>query len=627
MKFLFVACNKNKKLYRQDASFIYRCENLAYQLELLGYRCESVHIEELNPFLSYDVIFFHRPIYSLKLHLSVAILKHKGALCIVDADDLVFDTRYSAYSPAYINGAWNLQKVQNRFKKTYKAFRLFKNFTLSTEPLQRHIIELFPKANTFVLPNSVHYSWLSKEFTAQRNSDMKIISYLPGTKSHDRDFAIVQNALECFLVKHKDVRIHITGPLDFVLNVPKDKVSYKFKVPFKLHYKNYENVWLNIAPLEQNPFTESKSALKVIEAGFFKIPTLCSSNSDNLRFSKAGAIVVENPNKWFDALESMYDSQEYKRVQEMIEHNYADVVSTQKPLLELLTFIKKEYRKFLRKKLLQGFWYAYEAKKRRKQGQYTLFTLQLYADAYKTSKKAKDYLAYLLFRRDLGYKITQKKAHKLKDIMQQLTLGEQKKADKLLQETFSNEISPWHVAFETYLKAHQKDGICLVGNSANMLNMKLGKKIDENGVVIRFNRCFSKPKHILQRGEKIDVWVRAPDVHENIEESVDWRIVSGAQRFFEITPKSEKEIDVPLGVWRDLVALLHAPPSAGLLMIYWVYKIFGSFEGVCVAGFDSNTQTIYHYSNPSHKPSKRHNWIAEHTLLNSFKKQGLEFLN
>lgn len=626
MRFFFVACNKNKKLYRNDASFIYRCENLAYHLELLGHKCEFVHLRDFSLFRKCDVVVFHRPVYSLRLHFISLLLKFRGIVSVVDADDLIFDSNYAKHSPAYRNSILSLEIVKKRFKNTYKAFTLFENFTLSTQPLAEHIHSLFSHAKAIILPNTVHFSWLSKNLTDYKVKKNKIISYLPGTKSHDKDFSIIQSSLERFLLKHSDVKIHITGPLDFVLNVPKDQILYKEKVPFELHYKNYENIWLNIAPLEQNPFNESKSALKIIEAGFFKIPTICSFNSDNLRFRDAGAIIANSEKDWFDVLEKFYEDNEYFNVKKNLEQNYAKVVSIQKELQEFIRFVKKKRLGILKNNFFCI--YGYEAKLKRKHGEYSLFTLHFYYKAWKKSQKPKDYLAYLLFRRDLGYMLTQRKAQKLQEISTELSAKKLLIANKLLFEFAHIEAKKVHSKFVKYLQENQKKGICVVGNSPDIDTAKLGNIIDSKAIVIRFNRCFSTPKRIDTRGKKIDVWVKAPDYKGKIDEEITWSVITGPERFYGVKQDFINEItDIPLSVWKELVNILHAPPSAGITILYWIKNSLKNFEGVSIAGFNGNANKIYHHADPMHQASVRHNWVGERILLESFKAEGLECLD
>lgn len=315
LHFAFVACNRNAKLFRDEASFIYRCDNVAAGLQALGHRVSLLHLKSFPLRPRFDAVVFHRPRYSLRLRLAVrAARKAAGASVFADFDDLVFDEAYAEYSPAARNELLPLAKVKEQFRSHRRALELFDRVTVSTGPLSAHVREVLPAPTVTVLHNAVHRRWRTEPEQPPLDPGCKIVTYLPGTRSHDRDFATVAEVLAAVLEKHPEVRLQVTGPLEFDLVARPEQVVRSAKVPFREFHHRVRPAWVNIAPLEMTPFTRCKSALKVIEAGFWGIPTVCSPIPDAERFVGAGAMPADSPQAWRMQLEALLDPERRQAV-------------------------------------------------------------------------------------------------------------------------------------------------------------------------------------------------------------------------------------------------------------------------------------------------------------------------
>ena len=78
-------------------------------------------------------------------------------------------------------------------------------------------------------------------------------------------------------------------------------------------------------------------------------------------------------------------------------------------------------------------------------------------------------------------------------------------------------------------------------------------------------------------------------------------------------------LTVPLKIWRELVAILKALLSAGILIIYWIKSINIKFIETHIIGFDLNDSSeVYHYADDNHKAGLRHNWKKEKELLSDW---------
>ncbi|MEZ5479922.1 MAG: glycosyltransferase [Thiolinea sp.] len=317
MSSLFIATNRNPKQFWSDPSFVYRCGNLGCSLQKQRQYFDFLHITRLSWFDIPKLTNFHRPRQNPRFHILLHWLKLRGSKITTDFDDLIFDPEYAKYSPGVLNQSLSFEKTLRNYKSHYKALAKIDLVTVSTEPLREHVLRLWPDKQVLVLPNAVHYSW-RKQFDHEPVPSIDwqrpIITYLPGTRSHDRDFAVFADGLARFLHDHPQVQLQITGPLNIKLPVPvrPEQLIHRDKVPFAEYRKHIQTAWVNLAPLEDTPFTRCKSALKVIEAGYWGKPTLCSPNPDAERFVGSGAIMIEDNDQLYAELKKLLDPDYYQ---------------------------------------------------------------------------------------------------------------------------------------------------------------------------------------------------------------------------------------------------------------------------------------------------------------------------
>jgi len=172
--------------------------------------------------------------------------------------------------------------------------------------------------------------------------------------------------------------------------------------------------------------------------------------------------------------------------------------------------------------------------------------------------------------------------------------------------------------------------------------MAVGELIDKHAVVIRFNNYCSEKSLQKNCGKNINIWVKSPDFYapdKLLGVDVGWTIISGPDVCYTMSDwssvkltleKRGKVLTTPLGLWQDLVKILKAPPSAGLLVVMWIIQITGKADSLSIAGFQSffnDKQEQYHYSSSAHKAGARHNWKGEKKLLKIWQKEGLNFLD
>jgi glycosyltransferase involved in cell wall biosynthesis len=308
----FVACNRNRQRFRTDPSFTHRCENMALALQARGIQSELLHFTSLPWSKRFKIVVFHRPRRHPLLNFMYIWLRWLGTTLVADIDDLVFDESYAGFSPAFLNGRLTLRQVQQQFRSHRRALAEFDRITVSTEPLAEHARRCFPESRLAVVPNGVPWTWKRMEEAASNSPSEPVILYLPGTPSHDRDFGIYAPAVTAFLAEHPQARLEITGPLRFSLSARTGQVICREKVPFEVYHECFRRGWVNLAPLEETPFTSCKSALKVLEAGSLGVPTICSPIPDAERFLGAGALFARDSAACLVWLEASLNPDRYR---------------------------------------------------------------------------------------------------------------------------------------------------------------------------------------------------------------------------------------------------------------------------------------------------------------------------
>lgn len=303
LRIALLGCNRNAALLRRNPSFTYRCENLAVALRRAGHTVWLGHVSRLPWWRHFDVVQFHRPSDGPRLAALTALLRARGTLLQADFDDLVFDPTQAEASPAVVNGLRPLAALRAEFARHAAALKRLGRTTVSTAPLADAAAQQMATVPR-VVPNAIHAHWHDLPASAPGNR-APLMTYLPGTRSHDRDFALIAPVLERLLARHPAARLQVTGPLSFTLRARDGQLRHEEKLPFERFHEAAQRGRVNLAPLEASPFTRCKSALKVIEAGSWGIPTVISPLPDAERFVGAGAVIAYDAAAWETALERL----------------------------------------------------------------------------------------------------------------------------------------------------------------------------------------------------------------------------------------------------------------------------------------------------------------------------------
>lgn len=311
---------------------------------------------------------------------------------------------------------------------------------------------------------------------------------------------------------------------------------------------------------------------------------------------------------------------------------------------------------------------------RRNKGLYDKLTLRCFASAWASTGAAEDLLNYALFRRDLGYSLPVRWADCLLAAFPDLSSTEQRLALGLLAELDDNylgcidrvslatglELPPvaahlsgpdgefsghalidrnqqlWRQKFADYLTfAMSSRGVAVIGNSATLRGLQLGADIDQHDLVIRFNHYMGQSALADDVGGRTDLWVVSPGYRGPLPKEVSWVVMTGPDMRYRLNDwrhvmpfvdQGVPLLTMPLPIWRGLVRVLKAPPSAGVLVLAWLYSLTNcSWQGISFAGIGTGLAKgkRYHASLARHVASERHAWVSEARQVEAWRQQGL----
>ncbi len=215
---------------------------------------------------------------------------------------------------------------------------------VSTNYLKERLQRLNP--NIYVIPNTLDerlYTSEGKSMLGSHQSNKMLTIGFMGTFTHDADLMLVLQALRTVLRRHLGI-----AQLQLVGGIANHGLLQLFQgLPVQVRHPSAENatypnfipwmqknfMWdIGIAPLENTPFTRSKSDIKFLDYSALGIPGIYSrvpSYTNTIKHLETGWLAENTPAAWIEALESLLTD---AGLRARLAHNAQAYVFTQRTL-------------------------------------------------------------------------------------------------------------------------------------------------------------------------------------------------------------------------------------------------------------------------------------------------------
>ncbi|MDI2112569.1 glycosyltransferase [Commensalibacter nepenthis] len=331
---------------------VYRCHRNAAACIMAGHKAHVIHASDISPkdIEWADILILWRVEFSGHILGIIDLAKEYNTLTAFDADDIVFKPHF-----AYIEIIDGIRTIGTTEAETSRTFGNMKQTLMrtdfavaTTQEMREHMAqELIPKHAgplVFTLPNifdddcvrvSRFFNRINK---ANKDDNYVRIGYASGTRTHQRDFALVIPALIAIFQKRPQVRLVLFRepenhrPILHMNEFPElddfqDRIEWRDTVPLRQLPQELARLDISIAPLEaDNVFCNAKSELKFFEAALANVCSIVSPTGPLSRCVQHGitGFIANNTEEWEEYLLTLIDDPALRK--KMSQEAYHDVL-------------------------------------------------------------------------------------------------------------------------------------------------------------------------------------------------------------------------------------------------------------------------------------------------------------
>ena len=303
----------------------YRVHNLVESLSAAGYRAAAFTDADMGKLVDAEIqcavlVLFRLPHSHVAARL-LAYARRRGIQTVWDADDLIFEEDSVNYVRVVSTFSEDDFALYVSGVRRYRRLMLETNLVSVTTAFLGQRVERLGK-RFCVIPNTLNVAQLqaAEKFILRRQiSDVAVrIAYCSGTNTHQVDFQSCERALLKIMDRYPRCRFVLMGILDLgpQWNRFSDRIERIPFVPYLKMLETLATVDINLAPLEvDNPYCESKSQLKIFEAGLVETPTVASDTASYREAIIDGAdgFLARTEQDWLHSLEKLVQSPELRR--------------------------------------------------------------------------------------------------------------------------------------------------------------------------------------------------------------------------------------------------------------------------------------------------------------------------
>ncbi len=327
----------------------YRAFHLCEQFKLVNLLCSPSHVTDhrvKNVTEKAGLLILQRVAFDAIAAQIIDGARSRNAIILCDLDDLIFlrDSFQWIDSPDFADPI-RARLYQENLERNRQTIEHCEGIIVSTDTLAEQV-------KSFDKPVWVHRNAFSLEMfacaeaarTTQPSSQNRvIIGYASGTPTHDRDFQLVRPVLQKLLEEYPSLHLHLIGHVRKGLDWGKasPRVHYLPFVPWRKLPHLLAQFSINLAPLRlDNPFSQSKSEIKYIEAALLKVPTVASPTAAfgyAIRHGENG-FLANSGEEWENCLRKLIENPPLRTA--MGEVAYQDVLARYSPWVRAQEAVK-----------------------------------------------------------------------------------------------------------------------------------------------------------------------------------------------------------------------------------------------------------------------------------------------
>ena len=303
----------------------YRTFHLHQQLRLAGVDAVLSHLTDpaLPVYVRQaNLVILHRIPYDHYVAALLDRIRRSGGLALMDTDDLTFQpeafqwidspdfrdpVRRSLYQAEMLRQRQTLERCDALLASTdFLAGQVRSLGKLCWVHRNAANLELVS------LSDEARRSRTEARFERSAPGETVTIGYASGTPTHNHDFATIAPALQHTLAAFPQTRLWLIGPLDIGpgWTAFENRIQRIPAVPWRSLPALLSRLDINLAPLVlDNPFSQSKSEIKYMEAALVAAPTIASPTAAfqyAIRHGQNG-FLAETVEEWQVALASLLD--------------------------------------------------------------------------------------------------------------------------------------------------------------------------------------------------------------------------------------------------------------------------------------------------------------------------------
>lgn len=279
----------------------YRVSHFREHLSVIGICSDLVALKKLrlSRVKKYDVISFYRCSDTKKLAAVSKQAKKYGVRLFYDLDDFIFD--YEKIQHLEFLKGEDYRDFEAYSQNIRACMQLCDVLTTSTDHLADAMRESFPGKEVLLCRNAASLAMQRlSESAAQKRAQKKaaddavVLGYFSGSKTHERDWQIVERCILALMEQNPKVELVLAG----TIQVSEQLLAFGNRVrrvPFMDWRRLPEliaSIDINLMPLEDHFFQWCKSENKWMEAGLAGVATAASYNPELAGVLRDGYDVV-----------------------------------------------------------------------------------------------------------------------------------------------------------------------------------------------------------------------------------------------------------------------------------------------------------------------------------------------